>query len=293
MLAQIATEPFDSPEHAFEIKWDGVRCIALVEPGQLRLQNRRFSEMREQYPELAGLSELPAGTVVDGEIIVLDSGRSSFQKLAQRIHLNDPARIAMASRRLPTTFVVFDLLYSAGVSVMDQSLRERRVLLTALIGELKDPHVVAADFVEGQGLAYFEAAKQAGLEGIMAKRLDSPYLPGKRTSHWTKIKVARVDAFDILGYVQREGQPFVSPLILGLHEGKRWKYKGNVGTGFTEAQRGEWYRKLKPLPALVDPPKDGPKDAAWRTTNLRCRVRFFEETADGRLRGPVFESLEG
>jgi len=292
MLALTATEAFDSPEHLFEIKWDGTRCIAFVDDGRVRLQNRRFVELRDRYPELSGLRRLPTGTALDAEIIVLENGKPSFARLSRRFHLTDAQRISLASQRLPATFMAFDLLYQDGQSVMDQPLRARRGALAPLIGDLQDPHLVAADFVEEHGVKYFEAVQAAGLEGIMAKRLDSPYLPGKRSSYWTKIKVARVEAFDVLGFVQREKKPIVSALVLGRHDGKRWVYTGNVGSGFTEAQRADWYRELSSLPLLSDPPKDGPRGAAWRRTNLRCRVRFFEETADGKLRGPVFDGFE-
>jgi DNA ligase D-like protein (predicted ligase) len=294
MLAEMAMEPFDSADHLFEIKWDGTRCIAFVEHGNLRLQNRRYVEMRGRYPEFAaGLSRLPPGTVLDAEIVVLEGGKPSFSKLAQRDHVHDPQRVAMISQRLPATMMVFDLLYRAGKAVMDRPLRERREQLGDLLKGLKEPHIVAADFIEQHGVKYFEAVRQVGLEGIMAKRADSPYLPGKRTSHWMKIKVARIEVFDVLGFVRREKQPFVSALLLGVHDGKRWIYKGNVGSGFTETQRGEWYHQLSPLEPLADPPKDGPKNASWRKTGVRCRVRFFEETADGKLRGPVFEGFAG
>ncbi len=292
MLSQTAAEPFDSADHLFEIKWDGTRCIAFVESSRLRLQNRRYVEMRHRYPELGGLAKVAPGTVLDGEIIVLDQGRPSFQKLMQRAHLTDAPRITMLSKRIPATFITFDLLYLGGKPVMGLSLSQRRDKLESVIRELSDPHVIAADYVIEQGVRYFAGVQNAGLEGIMAKRLDSKYLPGKRTDDWLKIKVARVDVFEVLGFVPRGKDRIVSALMLGLREADRWVYKGNVGSGFNEAQRTEWYRQLSPMPPLLDPPKDGPKDAVWRNTALRCRVRFFEETRDGKLRAPVFEGFE-
>jgi len=292
MLAQSASEPFDSPDHLFEIKWDGIRCIALCEAERVRLQNRRHVELGDRYPELAGLGRLPSGTALDGEIVSLDDGKPSFEKLQQRMHLTDPQRITLASRRWPVTFVAFDLLYERGQPIMSDDLRTRRERLKEVFGELKDGHLVAAEYVEERGKAYFDATTKAGLEGIMAKRLDSPYLAGKRSSDWLKIKAAKTDVFDILGFVRRGKDHIISALLLGVHDGRRWVYKGNVGTGFNESARAGFFERLNPLPTLAAPPKDGPANATWRDTGLRCRVRFFEETSAGRLRGPVFIGFE-
>jgi len=292
MLAQSVVKPFDSPDHLFEIKWDGTRCIAFVEQGRLRLQNRRYVELRDRYPDLGGLTKLPSGTVLDGEIIALDGGKPSFSKLMQRDHVTDAGRVAILSKRIPATLIAFDLLYVRGKSVMELPLVERRDKLDSLIRELEDPHVVAASYVVEHGEQYFAGVRNAGLEGVMAKRIDSPYLPGKRTTHWQKIKVARVEVLDVLGFVPRGKDRIVSALLLGVKEAGRWVYKGNVGSGFNEDRRIEWYGQLSPMPPLADPPKDGPKDASWRNTDLRCKVRFFEETKDGKLRSPVFEGFE-
>jgi DNA ligase D-like protein (predicted ligase) len=291
MLAQAAMEPFDSSDFLFEIKWDGTRCIALFDGAHLTLQNRREIEMRERYPELACLSGLAAGTVLDGEIIVLDAGRPSFNKLARREQTREPGQIAALARQLPATLIAFDLLYEAGTSLLARPLRERRERLSALVRKLGSPHVIAADYIIGQGIRYFQAVEEHQLEGIMAKRLDSPYLPGKRSPHWVKIKVAETGEFDILGYVPRDNEPVISALIVGHKNGSRWVFKAKVGSGFTEAVRAEWFEILRDAPALKNPPKDGPREAVWRTPAVRCYVRYFEKTPTGKLRAPVFKGL--
>jgi ATP-dependent DNA ligase len=229
--------------------------------------------------------------VLDGEIIILENGKPSFEKLQQRMHITEPQRVSAASRRLPVLYVVFDLLYEHGQSIMGLPLISRRERLRELFHGWGNPHVLAADFVEEAGRQYFAAARKAGLEGIMAKRRDSAYLPGKRTSDWLKIKAARSEVFDVLGFVPRGKERIVSSLLLGLHDGRRWTYKGNVGTGFNETQRAEFFHQLASLPQLAQPPPGGPTGAVWRQTDLQCRVRFFEETSAGKLRGPVFESF--
>ena len=290
MLAQ-AGEPFDSPKHLFEIKWDGTRCLAFIEADRIRLQNRRFIEMRERYPELAILRNLPPGTVIDGEIVVLEEGKPSFNKLQQREHLLDPSRISMLSERMPATLIVFDLLYLSYGSWMGRPLTDRREQASKLVHRLDSPHVLAPDHIIEYGTAYFAEVERHGLEGIMAKRLDSPYLPGKRSSHWLKIKVAQTGEFDIVGYTRREAEPVVSALLLGMQYRGRLIYKGKVGSGFTEDQRRELFVHLSTRPELNTLPKNGPKDAVWRATELRCAVRFFEKTKTGMLRAPVFKGL--
>ena len=290
MLAQ-AGPPFDSPDHLFEIKWDGTRCIAFVRAGGLGLQNRRFIEMRDRYPELACLLGLPVGTVLDSEIIVLKDGRPSFECLQQREHLLDPRRIGILVKRLPATMMAFDLLYDRGRCIMALPLSERRARLAELVRKLGSPHVIATDAVVEHGQRFFAEIERHALEGMMAKRLSSAYLPGRRSPHWIKVKVARTGEFDIIGYTQREGEPVVSALALGEPHGRGWHFKGKVGSGFTEPQRGELFRALSNCPPLPHPPKNVAEPIAWRATGLRCRVRFFEKTPTGMLRAPVFKGL--
>lgn len=292
MLAQAAPEPFDSDEHLFEVKWDGTRCIAFVEADRIQLQNRRYIEMRERYPELAVLGKLPAGIVLDGEIIVLEGGKPSFNKLQQREHLRDPGRIELLSRRMPATLMAFDLLYLRGERIMAEPLRQRRERLAELVQRLKQPQVIVPDFVIGSGVSYFEAAEAHGLEGIMAKRLDSPYTPGKRSPNWLKIKVAQTAQFDIIGYTPHERDPHaIGALIIGEPHGRRWAYKGKVGTGFTEQERRQFFDLLQNAAPLERPPANGPADAVWRLPGYRCLVRFFEKTAVGMLRAPSYKGL--
>lgn len=293
MLAERVLEPFDSQDFLFEIKWDGTRCLAFVEAQRLRLMNRRKVEHFGRYPELAGLRGLPAGTLLDAEIVVLEGGKPSFNRLAQREHIVEPERIALLAQRLPATFVAFDVLYDAGTNVMAEPLIDRRQRLRALIGRLKDPHVIASEHVVEHGRQYFAAAEQHGLEGIMAKRLASRYQPGQRSRDWLKIKVARVAVFDLLGYVPRAGSRVISALVVGVAAEDGWVFRGKVGTGFNEARRAALYELLVGRSKLTNPPRDGPRDAVWCAPGLKVRVRYFEQTEAGHLRGPVFEGLIG
>ncbi len=189
MLAQTA-EPFDSARHLFEIKWDGARCLAFIEPRRMRLVSRRGLDVQQQYPELAGLSQLPAGTVLDGEVVVLEEGKPSLARLQQRAQLSNPARIEILSKRRPVTLMVFDLLYLRYKNVMAQPLIDRRGQVQELIERLGTPHLMAPSYVLEHGRHYFAEIERHGLEGVMAKRLDSAYSPGRRLPDWLKIKVA-------------------------------------------------------------------------------------------------------
>ncbi|MCA9243851.1 MAG: hypothetical protein KDA32_07865 [Phycisphaerales bacterium] len=293
MLADSIRDPFDSPKHLYEIKWDGTRCVAFVDRDGLRLQNRRYFELRERYPELECLTKLSTGTVLDGEIVVLENGKPSFNKLLQRDQQREPKKIAMLAKRLPATYIAFDTLFDAGVNVMREPLIERKKRLVAAIETLNNPHVIAPDHVIEKGVAFFEAVAQAGLEGVMAKRLDKAYTPGKRSANWVKIKVAHEEEFDIIGFTQRAGAAVASALVLGRQRDGHWVCYGKVGSGFTEAQRAAFYEQLADAPPLTNPPKDAncPPDAIWRLTGLRCRVQFFEELDTGALRAPVFRGL--
>jgi len=292
MLAQTG-EPFDSKVHLFEVKWDGTRCLAFIESHRLQLQNRRFIEMRDRYPELACLAGLPAGTIIDGEIVVLKEGKPSFDRLQQREHLIEPRKVEMLARRLPATLMAFDLLYLKGRDITAQPLIERRAQLQELIARLSDLHVMVPEHVLEKGKRLFAEIERHELEGIMAKRIDSPYLIGKRSTHWLKIKASRTDEFEIIGYVQREDERVVSALVIGMPHGRGWHYKGKVGSGFTETQRCEFFERLVNMPPLNRPPKDAPAETVWRKSGLRCQVRFFEKTKTGMLRAPVFKGLVG
>lgn len=190
MLAK-AGEPFDSNEHLFEIKWDGTRMLAWVEKGSYRLVNRWGRARTETYPELAFLAGLPAGTVLDGEVVVLDRGKPDFPALLARENCRSLVRIRAAAQRAPVTYVVFDLLYERYEPLLARPLQERRARLAKLIQAATHPRCVFSDGVLGAGTTFFEEACRQGLEGVVAKRLDSRYLPGKRGAGWIKIKPSR------------------------------------------------------------------------------------------------------
>jgi bifunctional non-homologous end joining protein LigD len=200
MLAVETQEPFDSDQHLFEIKWDGIRCLAFIENSRARLQSRELIDITAQFPELDCLAHLPDGTVLDGELVAMKDGRPSLERIQGRAQLQDRHRIELRSRSSPVVYVGFDLVYVRGVPITARPLLERRRELEQLLVGLERNRVILSEAVLGQGRDLFHAVQKLGLEGIMAKSLDGQYRPGRRTALWTKIKVT--------GY-QRPAQRFV------------------------------------------------------------------------------------
>jgi ATP-dependent DNA ligase len=180
--------PFDSQEHLFEVKWDGTRALAFVEQGDYRLINRRRADVTDRYPELTFLGGLPAGTVLDGEVVVLQGGKPSFRHLLSRNQARSSFKIQSLARTLPATYVVFDLLYDRFESLLALPLASRRERLEELIRRYAHPGLICSQGMVGPGKAFFAEVCRQGLEGMMAKQLASRYRPGRRTDVWTKIK---------------------------------------------------------------------------------------------------------
>ncbi len=185
MLAQPGV-PFDSAEHLFEIKWDGTRVLAFVDSRSYRLVNRHRADVTDRYPELGFLSNLPMGMVLDGEVVVLRQGKPDFRLLLSRNQARASLRIHSLARTFPATYIVFDLLYDRFESLTALPLRARRQRLEAVVRACANARLVFSEGIVGSGRAFFEAVCRQGLEGVVAKRLDGRYRPGRRD--WIKIK---------------------------------------------------------------------------------------------------------
>ncbi len=290
MLARLGREPFDSPEHLFEVKWDGTRSLCLVERGALRLKNRRGADQTPRYPDLAFLAGLPTGTALDGEIVVLSEGRPSFRGMLEREQARDPRKAAALARQRPALYVVFDLLYEDGEPLLARPLVERAARLRAVVERAGDARLALSEGVVGSGLAFFEGIRAQAIEGMVAKRLASPYLPGRRTDAWTKIKPVQEAHCVVLGW-ERDEQGGVRSLVVALEEEGRLRCVGKVGSGLDEALRERLRRELparaRPAPLIACP---GVR-AEWIEPGLFCTVSYLERTADGNLRAPVFREL--
>ena len=300
MLATSTEKPFDDPEWLFEIKWDGYRAVAFVDHGKVRLVSRNQNDLTGQFPEL---QELPAflkarTAILDGEIVALDeAGRSSFSLMQQRAGLRGSDRRTAARADVPVLYYLFDLLYLDGFDLRRVPLEERKRALQAILV----PSDVArfSDHFPGQGVVLFEAAKQKGLEGILAKRRSSHYQE-RRGQDWLKIKITQTLDCVVGGYVEPEGsRQYFGSLVLGLYDQKRQLvHVGQAGSGFDQKTLREIWERLDPLQSKRNP-FYGEVDAGkahWVKPELVAEIKFAEwthETSESspKLRAPVFLRL--
>ena len=244
MLAKPGT-PFDSDRHLYEVKWDGIRAVALVEEDGYRLLSRAGNDLTGNYPELAPLARLPAGTIVDGEIVVFNEGRPDFEYVLRR----DRRAGSPESAATPACYLVFDLMYREFAPLTELPLLERRRPLADLVDGCGSGHVVLSDGLVGAGVAFYREVCGRNLEGVVAKRVDSRYLPGRRSDAWIKIKRRISYHCVVLGFLDKdEGADFRSLLIATEREaGSGLRYAGRVGTGFDEEQRSEMNALLRDM----------------------------------------------
>ena len=300
MLASISEQPFDDPNWLFEIKWDGYRAVAFVEKGSVRLVSRNQNDLTPRYPELRVLPKLvkAEAAVLDGEVVVLDDeGRSSFSLMQQRTGMRGYGRQTTPRQELPILYYVFDLIYLDGYDLRRVALDDRKRLLREIVAD--DDLVRISDHYPGQGKALFAAAKQKGLEGIIAKKCNSSY-EEKRTREWLKIKITQTVDCVIGGYTAPEGaRTHFGALVLGLYDQKKQLvHVGNAGTGFTQTTLKQIFAVLKPLETAKSPftgPVE-PRNAHWVKPVRVAEVKFTEwthETKEGglKLRAPVFLGL--
>lgn len=289
MLARLG-EPFSSPNHLFEIKWDGTRAVAFAEGAALRVFNRHRNRLDGRYPELASLVDLPSGTVVDGELTVMRDGMPDFPALLSREQARGKHRIAELMATRPATYFAFDLLYLNGVSIMDRPLTERRELLRPLVSNLADARIRTSEGIVGDGVGYFAKAVEADLEGVVAKRLDSRYLPGQRSDAWTKFKKTQTALCVIVGYVP-DGNADLRSLVIATEVAGALKCIGRVGSGLDVVTRRALAQRLVTLRRDIAVVPCRLTDAQWVEPEVFCHVKYLERTAAGELRAPVFAGL--
>ncbi len=290
MLAS-AGQPFDSSKHLYEIKWDGIRVLAFFGKDRIRLQTRRHLNTTHRYPEIVrALRDLPGEGILDGEVVVFDGDKPSFERALERELVSDPTRIAQRVRDIPAYYVAFDLLYLDGRVLIEEPLSERKQILSELLTESPPRPIIESAYILERGTAYYQEAAEQGLEGIVAKTLDGRYLPGKRTRDWIKIKTRRTIDCVVLGTVLKKGTGRVKSLVLGAYRNDALIWIGNVGSGLDGKTLHALKQELGPLEN--DPPKGlkvvAPGNVCWLRPVLVARVEYAETTREGRLRAPVF-----
>ena len=303
MLAVAGAMPpaSEDPRWAFEMKWDGVRAVTYAEPGRVRVLTRNDREVARTYPELAPAGQLLGGVraVLDGEIVALDkAGRPDFGLLQQRMHVTDPAQVRSLTERVPVAYLVFDLLHLDGRDLLDLSYDDRRALLEELdLGSAGGTFAVPPAFA-GDGAAALATSHARALEGVVAKRRDSRYEPGRRSRAWVKVKHVRTQEVVLGGWRPGAGRRAgtVGSLLLGVAGPDGLAYVGHVGTGFTDAMLTDLDRVLTPMRRRTSPfttqvPRPHARDAVWVEPELVGEVAFGEWTREGRLRHPVWRGL--
>ena len=294
MLAQTA-DPFNSEQHVFELKWDGMRCIVYLKDGKVELQNRNLKNVTKSYPELETIgSNVRANmAILDGEIVVLEKGLPSFELLQYRFGANDSIQIRMLARKMPTTYIVFDLLHLNGRDLVDRPLTDRRQKLAKLIAN--GPHMLLSQYVPAHGKSYFQNALKLGFEGAMAKKVDSIYQIGTRSEDWLKLKQVRTLDCIIVGYTVGTGSrsSTFGALVLAAYERNgNLIHLGNVGTGFTDATILRLMKSLKSLRTktkTVPGEVKAPTPIKWVKPQLVVEVGYMNMTRDRKLRLPRFE----
>ena len=303
MLATIGRPPQGRlAEWAVEMKWDGVRALAFIENGTLRLRSRTGKDITDTYPELTGPGGVAGASgreqlLLDGEIVAFSDGRPDFEALQPRMHVSSPEAALRLSRIIPVAYLAFDVLHSGGRPQTARPYAERREILTSLIPN--GPGRLSPPSFPGPDLDAVRAASVAnGLEGVVAKRLDSPYEPGVRSGSWLKIKNVLRQEVVVAGWKPGQGNRtgLVGSLLVGVYGSGGLLYCGHVGTGFSDTTLRMLTRLLESL-RRPDSPFDGPvpaeysRPAVWVEPRLVVEVAFDRWTRAGRMRAPAYLGL--
>ena len=301
MLAlSVPAPPPDHANWALEMKWDGVRALAFIEQGKVRLMSRTERDITVAYPELAGLGHASAHKqlLLDGEVVVFgDDGWPDFESLQPRMHVTSASQARLLAGQTPVTYLAFDLLQLDGRSLLDLAYSDRRSLLDGL--GLSGPYWQTPPSFPGEDVqAVLTVSREHGMEGVVAKRLDSAYTPGARTDHWRKVKNHRYQEAVVAGYKPGQGNRTgqVGSLIVGVHDESGLIYAGHVGTGISDETLRMLGAKLAPL-RRASSPFDGPvppehaRTAVWVEPRLVIQVAFERWTRAGRMRAPVYKGL--
>jgi bifunctional non-homologous end joining protein LigD len=280
MMAKIAAQPFDSPEWIFEIKLDGYRGIAVFgATGKPHLWSRNGLPLEQKFPAVAkALSKLKLrSTILDGEVVALDENGIPRFQLLQRFQKQPTA---------PTLYYVFDVLWHDGDDITGNPIMDRRQVLERIVKPTAGIQV--GTYIDGEGKALFQLTKQKGMEGIIAKRKDSLYLPGVRTSDWLKIKARLQQEFVVGGFTEGKGsRRRLGALLLGAYRNGKLHYFGHSGSGFSEKGIDDALRRMKPLSINKSPFENPPtvkEKIQWIKPKLVCEVEYAEMTADEQLR---------
>lgn len=287
MLIGAESDAFDSPDYLYELKLDGERCIAYLDPSGTDLRNKRNIKMLPKVPELTDIhKQVRCRCILDGELAIIQNGKPDFYLIQRRSMMTDPLKIQVDSQLHPACFTAFDILYYEDHPVTDLPLVERKKLLEQAVTKETAGFAVSR-YIEEHGVAFYQLAEQQELEGIVAKRKHSRYYFDKRTKDWIKCKFLKDADYVICGYVRRPAS--MTSIILGQYRGARLIYKGHVSLGISS----DSYQRILSVPHTENPFPDWDNDGntVWIQPILVCTVKYMMKTASGSLRQPVFKGL--
>jgi len=298
MLASIGTDIPRGDGWTFEPKYDGIRLLAFATPRAVRLVSRNGKDKTKQFPELAAAVQMLASKarrplVLDGEVVALVKGAPArFQELQSRMHVSDTKSIETFETTLPVAFIVFDLLMDGDDVLVHEPWTERRRLLELRLRNRTTPNLRLSESVPNAGRELLQRARVAGWEGIIAKRTDAPYQPGRRSKSWLKLKIEFQEEFVVGGYTDpRNSREYIGALLLGYYDGDRLIYAGHAGGGFDRQGLKEMYQRLHRLERKTSPFAEVPKTNEpphWVRPEVVVEVKFSQWTGDGRLRQPIY-----
>jgi DNA ligase D-like protein (predicted ligase) len=291
-------DSFDSDNHLFELKWDGLRALMFLQNGKLELQNRNLRDVTASYPEVQTVTKRIKArkVIIDGEIVVLGKkGTPDFGRLQNRFGIQDPKQVETARSANPVTYVAFDLLHLNGKDVIKDQLENRKNTLRDLIEE--DPHLLYADHIEGKGRQYYSEALKLGFEGVIGKEKHSPYLIGVRSSFWVKSKGSQTLDAVVVGYTQGEGmrKATFGSLVMAMYDDTgNLVHVGNVGGGFDDKSLlviKPMLDKLVVKRPVITGPVEAPSPITWVKASIVCEILYANITSDRKLRFPRFKGL--
>ena len=289
MIFRYNNYPFDDEDYIYELKLDGIRCVAYIEPKSVVLQNKRHKDVTAIYPELQDIKKcVKKRVILDGELVALTDGKLDFYALQKRALMSDEFKIKLAANKTPVQFVAYDILYIDGKDLTAAPLMKRKEILNKAVTE---GHGLSISwYIERNGKAFFELAKQEQLEGIVAKKKDGLYYIGKRTHEWVKIKVMQDEDLFVCGY-QPDEDGIPKDLILGYYDEKgKLQCRGKVYLGVSKEERA-FILNFAKKNTVKSPWFEKYKNVVWLKPELVGTVHFMHETESGGMRQPVWKGL--
>ncbi|MCD8000641.1 MAG: DNA ligase [Clostridiales bacterium] len=274
MLIAEMVEPFDSPDHIYELKFDGIRCIAYIDSGGVDLRNKRDFKLLPRFPELQNIyKSIKYKCILDGELAVMINGVPDFHIVQRRSILNDPFKIELASTKTPAIFVAFDIIYFDDILVNDKPLIERKQLLEKCFIQ-ESERIAYSRYIEERGIQLYELAEQQHLEGVVAKKKDSLYWFGKETKDWIKIKVMKDEDFVLCGYILKPNN--MTSFIIGQYRGNELMYRGHITLGASLRKLNQYAYTVADQPPFANIPP-GNENAVWLIPELVCTVEYMPD----------------